>query len=624
MVDLDKIQSPADLRKLRRSELPKVAEMVRERILNTISESGGHLASSLGAVELAIAIHYVYDTPEDKIVWDVGHQSYPHKILTGRNHLFHTIRQHKGLSGFPNVEESEYDAFTVGHASTSISAAFGMALARDLKEENHHVVAVIGDGAMTGGLAYEGLNNAGARDANITVILNDNSMSISKNVGAISHYLTRVIADPLYNRLKRDVWELTGKMSRVGQRIRKVVRSIDEGIKHAVIPGKLFEDLGFRYFGPVDGHNLGELIDVLRNVRKGVTGPVLIHALTTKGKGFEYAEKDATKFHGIGSFARDSGQIQKLKGGGVTYTQAFSETMVTLGKQHSDLVAITAAMPDGTGLIPFARAFPGRCFDVGIAEGHAVTFAAGLASQGLHPVVAIYSTFLQRAYDHVIHDVALTKLPVVFCLDRAGLVGDDGPTHHGYFDLSFLHPVPHAVVMAPKDEAELCLMLKTAAAYDKGPIFIRYPRGKGVGVPLPDKLEVLPIGEPEVLTKGEKLLMLALGDMVQPAQEAAKSLRRSKIRPTLVNARFSKPVDGKAFEALYRSHSRIVTLESNAVAGGFGSSVSEAVRALGLASHVLTLGYPDRFVEHGEKGLLLKDLQLDAAGITKQIRAWLK
>ncbi len=621
---LELIHSPADLRKLRQSDLKPLTDEVRERILSVVSESGGHLAPSLGAVDLAVALHYVYNTPTDKIVWDVGHQAYAHKILTGRNSRFHTIRQHGGLSGFPRVEESEYDCISVGHASTSISSALGMAVARDLKKENHHVVAVIGDGSMTGGLAYEGLNNAGAHRTNLTVILNDNSMSISKNVGAISNYLTRVIVDPRYNKLKKDLWELTGKFSTVGSGIRKIVASIDESIKHLVIPGKLFEDLGFRYFGLVDGHNLTELIDVLRNVRAGAPGPVLIHIQTKKGKGCEYAEQDSTKFHGIGSFERSSGKVQKHPGSVPTYTEVFSRALVAQGHANPSLVAITAAMPDGTGLRAFGEAFPQRFFDVGIAESHAVTFAAGMAAHGMRPVVAIYSTFLQRSFDQIIHDVALSRFPVIFCLDRAGLVGDDGPTHHGYFDLTYLRMIPHVIVMAPKDEAELCHMLQTAMEYKDGPVCIRYPRGAGMGVEIPSRPEAMEIGEPEVLCEGGDVTVLAIGDMVGLAQDAADLLAKEHhIKAGVVNARFAKPL-GAGFERLLKSAKRVVTLESNTIVGGFGSAICEAAQALSLKTQILTLGYPDRFVEHGTKALLLDDLGLSPQKIAARTATWLK
>ncbi len=624
MALLESLNSPADLRRLKPTELIPLAKEIRERILAVISESGGHLAPSLGAVELATALHYVYDTPRDKIVWDVGHQAYAHKILTCRNDRFHTIRQHGGLSGFPRIEESEYDCFSVGHASTSISSALGMAVARDLRKENYHVVAVIGDGSMTGGLAYEGLNNAGARKTNLTVILNDNSMSISRNVGAISQYLTRVIVDPRYNKLKKDLWELTGRLSMVGSGIRKIVKSIDESIKHLVIPGKLFEDLGFRYFGLIDGHNLNQLIDVLRNARAGVSGPVLIHIQTKKGKGCEFAEQDATRFHGIGSFERSSGKVQKHPGSKPTFTEVFSQAMVDLGRTQPELAAVTAAMPDGTGLKAFGEAFPDRLFDVGIAESHAVTFAAGMATRGIRPVVAIYSTFLQRSFDQIIHDVALSRFPVIFCLDRAGLVGDDGPTHHGYFDLSYLRLIPHMVVMAPKDEAELCHMLQTAVEYKDGPVCIRYPRGAGFGVDLPSAFTALPLGEPEVLTAGGDVTIFAIGDLVNSALQAADRLAQEhQIKAGVVNARFAKPL-GEGFDRILAESKNVVTVESNTVVGGFGSAICERVQALGLASRVLNLGYPDRFVEHGTKSLLLDELGLSPYKMAAGISAWLK
>ncbi len=622
MALLDTVKYPSDLRKLKQKELPKLASEVRERILTSVSETGGHLAPSLGAVEFTIAMHYVYDTPNDKIVWDVGHQTYAHKILTGRNEKLSTIRQYKGISGFPNIKESEYDALTVGHASTSISAALGMATARDIKKESFNVVAVIGDGAMTGGLALEGLNNAGVKKTNLTVILNDNSMSIAKNVGAMSKYLTKIISDPLYNKIKSELWELTGKMSKVGSSIRKIVRSVDESVKHFVIPGKLFEDLGFRYFGVIDGHNIDTLIDVFRNIKRNVNGPVLIHIQTKKGKGYRHAEKDATKFHGISKFEKKSGEIKSKPAKAITYTNAFSQTLVKLGKKHKNLLAITAAMPDGTGTKKFSELYPERFFDVGIAEGHAVTFAAGAALEGMKPVVAIYSTFLQRALDQIIHDIALTKLPVVFCLDRAGIVGDDGPTHHGNFDISYLRLIPGVVIMSPKDETELCNMLNTAVEYSDGPTFIRYPRGAGLGVDLPKKLSILPIGKPEVITKGKDVLILAFGEMVESAINVSELLASKEINASVVNARFAKPVDTKEFLSLYKKYDHIVTMESNTVIGGFGSAVRGAIGSTGLIKNILNLGYPDQFIEHGSKDILMSKIKLDTKSMTSSILKW--
>lgn len=616
---LEQVKYPDDLRKLKKSDLQMLASEIRERIVSVVSESGGHLASSLGAVELTLALHYIFQTPKDKIIWDVGHQTYAHKIITGRNQQFSTIRQQGGLSGFPRLEESEYDCVSVGHAGTSISEALGMAIARDLLAEDYHVVAVIGDGSMTSGLAYEGLNNAGARKTNLTVVLNDNSMSISKNVGAMSHYLTRVISDPLFNKIKKDVWELTGRLSKIGKSLRTVVASIEDSVKHLMIPGKLFEDLGFRYFGIIDGHNLNELIEVFRNVKNNVSGPVLIHVQTTKGKGCEFAEKDATRFHGVGKFEKESGKVKTSETKAITYTQAFASTLVRLARDHKELVGITAAMPDGTGLIDFSREFPSRFFDVGIAESHAVTFAAGMALRGLRPVVAIYSSFLQRSFDQIIHDVALDQLPVIFCIDRAGLVGDDGPTHHGAFDLSYLNLIPNLVIMAPKDEAELCHMLYSATLYKKGPVCIRYPRGVGHGLPLPEKLQNIPVGEFEVINPGEKILVLAIGEMVYPCMETIPLLKSHRIHPTLVNARFVKPLNNPQLSKLIGEHDCIVTVESNTLIGGFGSNISRMTQALDGKKKILNLGYPDAFIEHGNRALLFEKLGLNPAGIAKQI-----
>ncbi len=615
---LDAIDSPVDLKALERSQLPQLAEEIRDRITTVVSQNGGHLAPSLGAVELAIALHYVLDTPGDKIVWDVGHQAYAHKLLTGRREAFGTLRQYEGISGFPKREESAYDAFGVGHASTSISAAFGLACARDLKQARHKVVAVIGDGSMTGGLAFEGINNAGASGKNLIVVLNDNKMSISPNVGAMSRYFTDIISTRIYNRLKKDIWDLTGHLTAFGgAHVRRVLRRVDQSVKALIVPGLLFERLGFRYFGPIDGHDVGHLIDVLDHI-KGLRGPILLHIYTTKGKGCAFAEEDASKFHGIGAFEKLTGAVHPKKG--TSYSEVFGRSLLEFSEEQEDVVAVTAAMTDGTGLKWFAERFPERLFDVGIAEGHAVTFAAGVAAEGLRPVVAIYSTFLQRAFDHIIHDVALQRLPVVFALDRGGLVGDDGPTHHGTFDLSYLRHIPNMVVMAPKDERELKAMLKTALAYDKGPIALRYPRGSGPGTDFSGDAEVLEIGKSEVLREGSDGAILAVGAMVVPAMEAARILAQRDVSMEVVNVRFVKPLDGEMIRRIAQAGKPMVTVEENALEGGFGSAVMEFLEREDIQGvAVKRLGIPDRFIEQGDREILMREIGLDVEGMVEGI-----
>jgi len=615
---LSQIHSPEDFRSFSPEKLKILATDVRERILSVVSETGGHLASSLGTVELTLALHYAYDTPYDKIVWDVGHQCYAHKILTGRNDQFPTIRQQNGLSGFPRSSESPYDAFDVGHASTSISVALGLVEARELRKESHSVIAVIGDGSMTGGLAYEGLNNAGALKKNITVILNDNKMSISPNVGAMSSYLTRVIADPRYNKLKSDIWEMAGRLKNVGSGIRTVASRVEESLKGLILPGRLFEDLGFRYFGPIDGHNLEEMISLFNNIKTNIQGPVLIHVITKKGKGYKHAESDAPKFHGISGFEKSTGEAIK-KNPLPTFSQSFGQTLTRLAEQDSRIVGITAAMPTGTGLDIFAKQFPDRYFDVGIAEGHAVTFAAGLAKCGIKPVVALYSSFLQRAYDNLIHDVALQNLDVVFCIDRGGLTPDDGPTHHGAFDIAFLRCVPNVTLMSPKDENELQHMLYTALRI-KGPVFIRYPRGHVLGVPMDENFKEIVLGSVEVVDNGHDVLVLALGEMVGRMQLVCEELKTKNVRPTLVNARFAKPLDGGSLKKLIEDHKHIVVVEAATIVGGYGSSILEFINQQGLEKKsVMTIGFPDSFIPHGEKELLYDDIGLSVSKIADRI-----
>ena len=616
---LNRIDSPADLKGLAIPDLARLAQELREFMIQNVSETGGHLAPSLGAVELTLALHYVFDTPKDKIVWDVGHQAYGHKILTGRRDRFHTLRQYEGISGFVKPDESEYDTFGVGHASTGISAGLGMACARDHLGQDHKVVVVVGDGALSCGLSFEGLNNAGALGKDLIVILNDNEMSISKNVGALSRYLTDVITAPLYNRIKSDIWELTGRMRRIGRRVRSAVSRLDQGLKAFVVPGIFFERLGFRYIGPVDGHNLSRLIHVLTEVRK-FHGPILVHVLTKKGKGYKYAEEDAPRFHGLGPFDVETGKSKK-KSQIPSYSQVFGETVVNIASKNPKVVGITAAMSIGTGLVQLADAFPDRFYDVGIAEGHAVTFAAGLAISGMRPIVAIYSTFLQRAYDMIIHDVAIQRLPVIFALDRAGIVGDDGPTHQGVFDLSYMRHIPNMVVMAPKDEDELQDMLWTAVAYEEGPISVRYPRGTAVGVPRKSEPEILPIGRAEVLRRGRDVAIVAIGSMVYPALDAADLLEQEGLSVEVVNARFVKPLDEELLLDLARRFKTIVTVEENALQGGFGSAVAEFYLDRGLTGlRLVRLGVPDEFVEQGERKLLLDKLGLSGRGIAEKAR----
>ncbi len=620
---LDRIDSPEDVRRLTIPELVGLSAEIRDRIVSVVSQHGGHLAPSLGAVELTVALHYVFDTPRDKIIWDVGHQAYAHKLITGRRQSFDTIRQYGGISGFCKRSESEYDVFDAGHASTSISSALGMACARDLAGENFRVVAVIGDGSMTGGLSFEGLNNAGALGKDLIVVLNDNTMSISKNVGALSAYLTDLIANPLYNRLKDDIWLLTGKMPRVGRRLRALVHRTEESLKGFLVPGMVFEALGFRYFGPIDGHNYTQLIRTLKQIKE-ISGPVLLHVLTKKGRGYRFAEEDAPKFHGIGAFEKINGTVKKSKRA-PSYTEVFGSTMVKMAARDKKIIAITAAMSIGTGLTEFARRYPDRFFDVGIAEQHAVTFAAGLACQGMRPVAAIYSTFLQRAFDQIVHDVALQCLPVVFAIDRGGLVGEDGPTHHGVLDLSMLRQIPNMTIAAPKDEDELRHLLYTATRYEQGPIAVRYPRGSGVGVPMTSRLKTIDIGTWEVLRQGRDTAILAVGSMVHPALQASDDLAQNSVDTTVVNCRFVKPLDEALLKDIFGRHKHVLTVEENVLPGGFGDAVMEFLERNGLRDVTVScMGLPDQFIEHGARDRLLEDVALNADGISRRVQKELK
>ncbi|MCX7797251.1 MAG: 1-deoxy-D-xylulose-5-phosphate synthase [Melioribacter sp.] len=612
------INSPADIRNLSVEELKVLCSEIRQYMIDVISEIGGHFGGGLGAVELTVALHKVFNTPDDKLIWDTGHQAYPHKIITGRRDLLKTIRQLNGISGFLKRSESEYDVFGAGHASTSISAALGIAVARDLKKTNQKVIAVIGDGAMTGGMAYEAMNNSGLIKSDLIVVLNDNQMSIAPNKWQLSNYFTEVISHPEFNKLKGAIWDLTGKLDQFGDRIRKAAVRLEHGIKAIVTPGMLFEALGFRYFGPINGHNIAQLIKIFEHV-KNLSGPILVHVITEKGKGYKPAETHTQKLHAAIPFDKITGEAIKKSVTTPTYTEIFGKALVEIAKENPDVVGITAAMPDGTGLDYLQKEFPERYFDVGIAEEHAVTFAAGLATQGIIPVVAIYSTFLQRAFDQIIHDVALQNLHVVFALDRAGLVGADGPTHHGAFDLSYLRLIPNMVIMAPKDEAELRNMLFTAINYKDGPIAIRYPRGNALGVTISDKFEYIPIGKSELIQAGSDIAILALGSMVDYAKKATQILLDNGIHPEIINARFIKPLDNEMLKNIAERFEKIVTLEENTLIGGFGSAVVEYFSDNNYKNDILRIGLPDKFVEHGTQQQLHNLLGIDPQGIAYKI-----
>jgi len=608
---LETITGPADLKPLSRGQLRELADEIRGRLIEAVSHTGGHLAPNLGVVELTIALHYVFDSPRDKIIWDVGHQCYTHKLLTGRTGALRTLRQHGGMSGFPRRDESEHDCFDTGHGSTAISAALGVAAARDLNHQQHAVVAVVGDGAMTGGLAFEALNHAGHLERDLIVVLNDNEMSISRNVGALAHYLSRLRTEPRYLRAKENFEAALQRLPR-GAAMLEAVDKLKAGIKHLLVPGMLFEELGFTYLGPIDGHDLDATIETLRHARS-IKGPVLVHAVTTKGKGYDPAERDACRFHGVAPFDVDSGE--PMLPAGSSFTSVFGGALTRMAEADPRIVAITAAMPDGTGLVPFCRAYPDRFFDVGMAEGHAVTFGAGLAAAGLRPVVAVYSTFLQRAYDQVLHDVCLQRLPVVLAMDRAGLVGEDGPTHHGVFDLSYLRHLPNMVVMAPRDGGQLVAMLQTALAGD-GPAAIRYPRAAAAPVREREPARVT-VGAGEMLREGDDVALLAVGSMVAAALEAAQLLAAEGISAAVADARFVKPLDEKLVMNLIDHCGMLVTIEENVLQGGFGSAVLELLQERGVAAAVRRLGVPDRFIEHGPRAALLESIGLTPAGIAR-------
>jgi 1-deoxy-D-xylulose-5-phosphate synthase len=613
---LERVNSPEDLRSLSQAKLETLALEIRNLLIETVAKTGGHLAPNLGVVELTIALHRVFNTPKDKLIWDVGHQCYIHKIITGRRESFETLRRFGGISGFPSRDESIYDVFGTGHASTSISAALGLAKARDLNQDNHAVAAVIGDGALTGGMALEALNYAGHIKANIIVVLNDNEMSIAKNVGALSGYLTRLRTDPMYHRSREEFEGLIQKIPAIGPKMFRILDRLKDSVKYLVVPGMFFEELGYTYLGPVNGHNITALLNTLGKA-KSLKGPVLVHVVTKKGMGYPPAEKDPDLFHGVGPFEIKSGRV--VGSPRISYMEVFGKTIVKLAEEDPRIIAITAAMTTGTGLRSFAERFPHRFFDVGIAEQHAVTLAAGLAVGGWRPVVAVYSTFLQRAYDQIIHDVSLQRLPVVFALDRSGLVGEDGVTHQGLFDLAYLRSIPNMTLMAPQDENELQHMLKTAIAYN-GPCAVRYPRGAGTGCELDKEPQILPYGQALVLRDGKDVSLFAVGNMVGPALEAAELLSRQGIEAAVVNVRFIKPLDEKLLLHFAKNTQKVVTIEEGILAGGFGSAVGELLLDSGLTGvELVRKGIGDIFVEHGAPDVLREKFGLTAVEIVKAV-----
>ncbi len=614
---LNHIKSPKDIRAFNHSELEQLAAELRSFIINSVSETGGHLGPSLGVIELTLALHYVFNTPHDRLIWDVGHQAYAHKIITGRRDIFHTLRQYQGMSGFPKISESEYDAFETGQSSTSISAALGMSIAKALTNDPGKAIAVIGDGSMTAGMAFEALNQAGHLDEKLIVVLNDNEMSISPNVGALSSFLSRKLTGRTMRRLKDHLVDRLGQLSNVGENILTVLKKSEESFKSFFTPGMLFEALKFDYIGPIPGHNFEDLIDTFETVRDTIQGPALIHVLTTKGKGYQPAVNDPRSFHGIGPFDVNSGKKRKSAVSSKSYTEVFGNSITRMARDNNKIVAISAAMVEGTGLKEFSETFPDRFFDVGIAEQHGVTFAAGMAKEGMHPVVAIYSTFFQRSYDQIIHDVCIPNLPVTLAIDRAGVVGADGPTHHGVFDLSFLRIIPNMVLMAPKDENELQHLLYTAVCHN-GPSALRYPRGNGENIPLSKQFQELPIGRGELLKSGKDILLLPVGNRVHPALRAAEGLEKVGIDAAVINPRFIKPLDKELICDLAADTGRVVTIEDNVRQGGFGSAVLELLSRCGL-SHVKTslLAHPDRFIEHGPQKTLWRNNSINSISITE-------
>ena len=628
---LPNIKGPEDIRSLSENELHELCEELRAHTIDTITEIGGHLAPTLGVIELTVALHYVYNTPEDKLIWDVGHQGYAHKLLTGRFEEFPTIRQFKGLSGFLKRSESEYDVIGAGHASTSISAALGIAEGRRQKNKNFKVAAIIGDGSMTGGLAYEGINNAGHLGKQFLVVLNDNEMSISPNVGAISTYFTRLISNPLYNRVRNDFWDLTGKLPVARRKTRAFIKKVEESLKSLIIPGILFDELGFRYFGPIDGHDLNEVIHTLENI-KDIQNPVLLHVLTKKGKGMvsmdvgsrEY-HNDAVKFHAVkpNGKAQSSDKIETnvpIHSPVPSFQDVFGKLSCEIARNRDDTVCITAAMREGTGLVPYSQEFPDRYYDVGIAEGHGVTFASGLAAQGIRPIVAIYSTFLQRAYDHIIHDCAIQHLPVIFCMDRSGIAGEDGPTHHGALDIAYLRCIQDIIVTAPKNGNEFRHLLYTALNITEKPFSIRYPKSSSVEFDETGQMELLPIGSWETCQQGSDVAVLAVGPMAYTAMDAAKNLASIGITCEVVNCRFIKPMDTAYLDSIKSKFSKVITLEEGTATGGFGDGVASWLLENGFSGTLKRLGLPDTFVEHGSRDQILTMLGLDANGIAKTIQ----
>lgn len=614
---LDRIDSPGDLKKLSVEELPDLAAEIRNYIIEILSRRGGHLASSLGSVELTLALHYVFDSPVDKIVWDVGHQAYTHKIITGRREAFAELRTKDGISGFPKISESEHDIFGTGHACTAISAALGLAAARDLRGEDNFVIGVVGDGAISGGMSLEGINHAGHLKKNkFVVILNDNEMSISKNVGALAKYLTKITTQNLYLQLEADVWELLGKVPH-GSTARKLASRIKESIKNLVVPTILFEELGFRYLGPLDGHDIPQLITTFSSLHQ-LPGPVLVHVVTKKGKGYSFAEKNAEKYHGVGSFYKTTGDSRSGKGS-KKYSKVFGEALTAMARSDDRIVAITAAMKEGTGLTCFADEFPDRFFDVGISEQHAVTFAAGLARDGMKPYVAIYSTFLQRGFDQVIHDVALQKLPVRFILDRAGIVGEDGPTHHGTFDLSYMGMIPGMIVMAPSNECDMTRMLLTTGEIDSGPSALRFPRGSVEGVDMSSCEQPVEIGKAKVLSTGDDATLIAIGSMTGPALKAAELISAKGIATSVIDARFAKPIDSEVIIGAASGKGPVFVIEENAVSGGFGDAVARLLSQEGILAPVIRIGIEDMFVPHGGREELLDEQGLSAAKIAEKV-----
>ena len=610
---LDKVQLPEGIKDLSLEALKNLSEEIRDRIIKVVTEKGGHFGGPLGAVELTVALHHVYNSPKDRMIWDVGHQAYAHKILTGRNAQFDTVRQYNGLSGFLKRSESEHDAFGAGHASTSISSALGFAKAIELQRKNSSAIAIIGDGGMTGGLAFEALNNAGQLKTDMLIILNDNEMSISKNVGAVSQLFTRMLTNPLYNRVRDELWNLMGKLPMGKKRIRLLAKRIDEGLKNLIVPGIFFEELGIRYFGPINGHDIEELIHTLQKL-KSIKGPKILHIITRKGKGYQPAEIDPVNWHGI------KGSGKSAKSPAPDYLKVFGDIACEFVEKNKKVCLITAAMKEGTGLVDFAEKFPDNFFDVGIAEGHAVTFSAGLAAEGMKPIVAIYSTFLQRAYDHIIHDVALQKLPVIFALDRAGLVGPDGPTHHGAFDLSYLQSIPNMTVSAPKDGNELRNLLLTALKQTEGPFAVRYPKDCSLLYEPELKPEQLKIGSWEKLKDGEEVLFLAVGTMVENSLKAREILLKSDVFPGVVNCRFIKPFDTKMMKTLAREYSKVIVIEENTLMGGFGSNLRNwCADNVKIRDSFHTLGIPDEFVVHGPRNRLLDDIGLSPEKIADYV-----